>query len=809
MIVYSATKSEFNADVITNIIADKILESFEKKLGHSTSEAEITSWKNSMMYMNNILTDTAIPGNAGVSIEYRIPLTSNRIDFILTGKNKDKTDTAIIVELKQWSDVKRTLKDAIVETFIGRSEREISHPSYQAWSYAALLQDFNETVRVENILLKPCAYLHNCDANDVINHSFYYPHTSKAPAFLKNDTRRLQDFIKQHVKYGDTANIIYRIDHGKIKPSKNLADTLVSLLQGNKEFVMIDDQKLVYETVLALADEATSDNKHVLIVEGGPGTGKSVIAINLLVELTRQERLAQYVTKNAAPRQVYAAKLKGTFKKSHIDNLFKGSGSYYNSEPNSLDVLVVDEAHRLNAKSGMYQNRGNNQIEEIINASKHSVFFIDEDQRVTWKDIGEKQEIRKWAKQSNAEVHELELASQFRCNGSDGYLAWVDYILGIKKTANETLSGIDFDFRVFDSPNDLRDTILAKNRINNKARMVAGYCWDWVSTKQPEKDDIIMDEFEFSMKWNLKTDGSLWIMKPETVNEIGCIHTCQGLEIDYIGVIIGPDLIIRKGEIITDAAQRSKMDSSVRGYKKLLKENPKIARQRADLIIKNTYRTLMTRGHKGCYIYSVDPETNTYFAKMAKAVVFEEGQKLRTDGTQVGTDETQPEQYPGLTLRLLKPDEVNPYNNSVPVYDLKIAAGQFSEEQQADNFDWVELPDSFRPQQGHFVTRVVGESMNKRIPNGSWCLFKANPVGSRNDKVVLAQHSEIYDSETGGHFTVKIYHSDKEYNADGSWHHAKVKLCPDSNLPDFEPIILSSDQAGALKIVAELIAVLA
>ena len=807
MIIYSATKSKFNNDVNTNVIADKILERFKDKLGHSTSETEIRSWENSMLFMNNILLDKAIPGNAGVSIEYRIPLTSNRIDFILTGQDHKKTDTAIIVELKQWSNVKRTTKDAIVETYLGKGERETSHPSYQAWSYAALLQDFNETVRDENISLKPCAYLHNCDANDVINHSFYQPHTKKAPAFLKNDTRRLQDFIKQHVKYGDTSNIMYRIDHGKIKPSKNLADTLASLLQGNKEFVMIDEQKLVYETVLALAEASTADNKHVLIVEGGPGTGKSVVAINLLVELTRQEMLVQYVTKNSAPRQVYAAKLKGTYTKSHIDNMFKGSGSYHSSESNSLDVLVVDEAHRLNAKSGMYQNLGENQIKEIINASKHSVFFIDEDQRVTWKDIGEKQEIRAWAEQANAKVHQLELASQFRCNGSDGYLAWADNVLAIKPTANETLAGIDFDFRVFDSPNDLRDTIFTKNRINNKARLVAGYCWDWVSTKQPEKDDIVLVEFNFSMKWNLKTDGNLWIMKPEAVNEIGCIHTCQGLEVDYIGVIIGPDLIVRNGEIITDAAQRSKMDSSVKGYKKLLKEDPVAAKQRADLIIKNTYRTLMTRGQKGCYIYCTDSETNAYFAEMAKSVIYEDEQDVNAEATQTEINETQSEQYPGLTLKLLRPEEVKPYENAVPIYDFKIAAGQFSEEQQVDAFDWVELPDSFRPQQGHFVTRVVGESMNKRIPNGAWCLFKANPGGSRNNKIVIVQHRYIQDSDTGGSYTIKRYRSEKVINGD-AWHHKRIVLQPESNISTYESIELDNEILTELKVIGELIAVL-
>lgn len=800
MIVYSAVKSEFIDDVNTNVIADKILGRFRDRLGHSTSKSEIDSWKNSMMYMNNILSDTEIPGNAGVSIEYKIPLTSNRIDFILTGKDKDKTDTAIIVELKQWSEVKLTRKDAIVETFLGRRERETNHPSYQAWSYAALLQDFNETVRDENIVLKPCAYLHNCNDNDVINHSFYQPHTKKAPAFLKKDTRRLRRFIKQHVKYGDTSDIMYRIDHGKLKPSKNLADALVSLLKGNTEFVMIDDQKLVYETVLALAEESTADNKHVLIVEGGPGTGKSVVAINLLVELTRQERLVQYVTKNAAPRQVYAAKLQGTYKKSHIDNLFKGAGNYYSSEPNSLDVLVVDEAHRLNAKSGMFQNLGENQIKEIINASKHSVFFIDEDQRVTWKDIGEKQEIKEWAKQAHAEVHEMKLASQFRCNGSNGYLAWIDDVLGIKKTANETLAGIDFDFRVFDSPNDLRDIIFQKNRISNKARLVAGYCWDWVSTKQPEKDDIVIDQFGFSMKWNLKTDGNLWIMKPETVNEIGCIHTCQGLELDYIGVIIGPDLLIRNGEIITDAAQRSKMDSSVRGYKTMLKENPMTARKRADVIIKNTYRTLMTRGQKGCYIYCTDPETNAYFTRMAQLATYEDEQVKHIE-------ESQSKHYPGLTLKLLKPDEVKPFENAVPIYDLQIAAGQFGEEQQVDEFDWVELPDSFRPQRGHFVARVVGESMNRRIPSGAWCLFKENPAGSRNNKIVIVQHQDIQDQDTGASYTVKLYKSEKRSSADG-WRHSKIVLRPDSNREEYVDLVFGEETVGELSVIGEFVAVL-
>ena len=540
MIVYLAKKTEFIEDVFSNQIEDKILAAFKNRLRTSVGASEIQSWKNSMGYMHHILVDDAIPNDAGVAIEFNIPQTSKRIDFILTGTDGAHQKTAVIIELKQWTKAKATNKDAVVETFLGGCERETAHPSYQAWSYAALLEDFNETVRNEPILLKPCAYLHNCITSSTINSPFYREHTSKAPAFLKDDALKLKDFIKQHVKYGDSGDAMYRIRDGKISPSKSLADSLLSLLQGNKEFLMIDDQKLVYETALHLAQTSNKDRKNVLIVDGGPGTGKSVVAVNLLVELTAKEQLVQYVTKNAAPRDVYQSKLTGAFTKTRISNLFTGSGSYTETVANSFDSLIVDEAHRLNEKSGMFQNLGENQIKEIITCAKFSVFLIDENQRVTFKDIGEKAEIRKWAEACGANVHEMVLESQFRCNGSNGYLAWVDNVLDIRKTANPTLEGIDYEFSVCDSPNALRELILERNKINNRSRMVAGYCWDWVSQKAPGLMDIEIPAGNFRAKWNLQTDGNLWILKPESVTEIGCIHTCQGLELDYIGVILGP-----------------------------------------------------------------------------------------------------------------------------------------------------------------------------------------------------------------------------------------------------------------------------
>ena len=616
MIIYQNTKESFLNDVISNNIENVIHDFFKLKLGQATTVGEINSWKNSMQYMNNVLMDNEIPNDAGVIIEYQIPQTSKRIDFILTGQDENENNYAILIELKQWSECEITDKDAVVTTYVGKRNREVSHPSYQVWSYASLLEGFNEAVYTSNIHLKPCAYLHNYTADNKVNNIFYQEYIDKAPLFFKNDTFKLRDFIKQFVKFGDKRNIMFEIDGGRIRPSKNLADNLSSMLKGNDEFIMIDDQKVVYENALSLVKKATSDKKQVLIVQGGPGTGKSVVAINLLVKLTSQKYLAQYVTKNAAPRAVYETKLKGSFKKSEISNFFTGSGSFINTMPNIFDALIVDEAHRLNAKSGMFKNLGENQIKEIMHSAKFSIFFIDENQKVAIHDIGEIDEIKHWAKELNAEVTELELNSQFRCNGSDGYLAWLDYILQIRETANTSLDAEEYDFRVFDNPADLRDLIFEKNQINNKARLVAGYCWPWVSKKDFNAKDIAFPEYDFAMKWNLTEDGMKWVIQPESVNEIGCIHTCQGLEVDYVGVIIGEDLIVRDGIVLINPSKRDSNDSTVRGYKAMMKDNPMHTKELLRGIVKNTYRTLMTRGMKGCYIYCVDKETNDYFKKL-------------------------------------------------------------------------------------------------------------------------------------------------------------------------------------------------
>ncbi|MCF5710183.1 DUF2075 domain-containing protein [Pseudomonas syringae] len=613
MIVYAATKQQFLKDSDNDDIEDVILRHFKEATGKKVGASEIRSWQGSLSYMAKVLRDDGLPNSAGLAIELHIPQSSKRIDFLLTGRDENQAKNAVLIELKQWSKASATTKDAIVKTALGGGIVETIHPSYQVWSYAALLEGFNEAVYDKSIEVRPCVYLHNYVSDGVIDSAHYEAYTSKAPLFLKGpeELAKLRSFLKKHIIHGDNKEVLYELANGKIRPSKALAEALSGLMKGKPEFVLIDDQKSIFESALAAASEASIEAPKVLIIEGGPGTGKTVLAINLLVRLTALKLLSKYVSKNAAPRKVYESKLVGTVKRSHFSNFFSGSGAFIDTEPNMYDALIVDEAHRLNEKSGLYGNLGENQINELIESAKCSIFFIDEDQRVTLNDIGNKHAIRAFAKAKGATVEEYILSSQFRCSGSDGYLAWLDDVLGIHATANPLLDTSEYEFKVFDSPQAMHAAIEQRNH-GNKARVVAGYCWSWLSKKDSKAADIVIGN-DYARQWNLDQDGSLWIIAENSIEQVGCIHTCQGLEVDYIGVIIGPDLVVRDGQVVTSPHERDKHDRSIRGWKKLMKEQPALAQQETDLIIKNTYRTLMTRGMKGCYLYCTDQETAQYF----------------------------------------------------------------------------------------------------------------------------------------------------------------------------------------------------
>jgi Uncharacterized conserved protein (DUF2075). len=471
MLVYESTKTGFLNDVLEGQLVPKIRDGYQSQGIGMGSRGEVRSWKNSLQYMHSVLNGSSVPADAGVAIEFKIPLTSRRVDFLVSGFDEADNANVVIIELKQWEGTSTQTvegKDGIVKTALGGGIRETTHPSYQADSYAQLLKDFNVTIREKPINLYPLAYLHNLESQhrEILDNEVYEPHTEQAPLYVRGDTEQLRAFLESQIEIGDSSGNLYDMNDGRIRPSKSLQNSLLEMLEAQDEFTLIDSQKVIFEKAVELANQSHRDGqKRVLLVDGGPGTGKTVVAINILAELIQDDMVAQYVSKNRAPRDVYKEKLRGDRLVKEIEHLFTGAGSFVDTDANTLPALIADEAHRLNEESNFF-GRGENQIMEIINASRFSVFFIDESQRVHIDDIGSKQAIRKHADNLGAEVTELALESQFRCNGSKGYIAWVDDVLQIRQTANADRFDLDFDLQVMDSPETLHAAIEAKQRAN-------------------------------------------------------------------------------------------------------------------------------------------------------------------------------------------------------------------------------------------------------------------------------------------------------------------------------------------------------
>lgn len=619
MIVYNATKTQFNDDVNLNQISDIILRNLREKHISGGQAAEFHSWQNSLHFMRSVIDDPEIPGDADIAIEYQIPRTSKRVDFMIAGADKDDRSNVVVVELKQWDKAEKVddIMQHSVRAFTGGAYRIVNHPSYQAYAYATFIKNSSEQVQDEEIGIWPCAYLHNCaPANrEPLDDEIYKLWYDEAPLFDRSQVLKFRSFIKKFiVKKAANGDLLYKIDNGRIRPSKALQDCLVSLMKGNQEFILLDDQAVAFDICKKLMNQCLKDlKKRSVIIQGGPGTGKSVLAVNLLNEFMQKGYNASYCTKNSAPREAYQRLLSKSDLKAQVNikQLFRSPFGLCNMAPNFYDCLIVDEAHRLVSK--MYGDwNGENQIKECIGASRFTIFLIDEDQRITTKDIGSVKEIEKWAGELNSEVtmnEDTVLHSQFRCNGSDQYIQFLDKMLQIGEPVDIDLSELNFDLRVYDDPNKLRRDLRAINAASNKARMVAGYCYDW-NVKHKRGDFDIYLERDFRAQWNLEKD-KIWAINPKSFEQVGCIHTAQGLEFDYVGVFIGKDLRYDPdtGKIVTDRLRISKDDKS----SGIRSASDKVA----EILIKNTYKTLLTRGQKGCFIYCEDKALAEYIRGIA------------------------------------------------------------------------------------------------------------------------------------------------------------------------------------------------
>ncbi|MFP3324252.1 DUF2075 domain-containing protein [Planococcus sp. SIMBA_160] len=604
MIIYNESSSKFISHVLEQRIESVLLDRVQEKMNHSVSPSEIRSWTNSLPQMAKILRDADLKDGTHVLLEYKLPSTEKRIDFLITGEDKTGKQNAVIVELKQWQKSQLAEGDGIVKTYLGGRNRETVHPSYQSLSYKRFLENFNESLcEGTSINLSSCAYLHNYIPNresEPLLDERYQSYIEQSPVYFQFDDLLLRKRINDAVSEGKGDEIARRIEEGRIRPSKKLVEAVNSLFEGNEEFILLDEQKVAYEKVLSIYNslDLETDQKHTILIKGGPGTGKSVIGLNLMNFLLGEEATIEYITPNQSFREILRKKLIGRSGFVEIRSLFKGSAAYVETPNNYYDVLVCDEAHRLKNQGHMKPKiEGENQATQIIRSSRLSVFFIDDEQVISNKDIGRFELLKEEAEKQNANVHFVELDSQFRCAGSGNYLEWLDNLLYDKK--QDIQLDDDFDFQVVDSPQELYDKVVKEKG----GRLLAGYAWDWnkslVNGELPK--DVVVESHDFEMPWN-DPNRIDWAIHPEGAEQIGCIHTVQGLEMEYVGVIIGNDLIYNPETQSLEVKRENFKDKGARPAK----PTGKYAVDPLDQLVRNTYKTLMTRGMKGCYIYSVD-----------------------------------------------------------------------------------------------------------------------------------------------------------------------------------------------------------
>ncbi|RGA00970.1 DUF2075 domain-containing protein [Microbispora triticiradicis] len=605
------------ASVPERVLSEVIAEQLHHTQGISPGRSERRSWDRSLPVLARDLVEAGL-GGVEMLLEYRLPLTSKRADVILAGVDRHSGDDAyVIVELKQWSQAELYEDDADLVIVPGMGDQLKLHPVLQVRGYCDYLADFVGALEHRRHAVRGVAYLHN--ANDLDIHDLYDRVEDEWTRLFSQSRRgRFIDYLRAQFAPEPGAPAADRLLSSAVRPSKQLLKVAAAEIKDRDQFVLLDRQRLAYGLVLHAVEKArAADSKQVVIVTGGPGSGKSVIALSLLGELAERGYPAQHATGSRSFTETMRRHVaRGS---TRTKAMFEYFNNFTAARPNDLDVLICDEAHRVRETSANRFTRatertGRPQLDELMAAARVPVFLLDEHQVVRPGETGTVADIRAHARSLGLAVHQVDLDAQFRCGGSRAYEEWVLRLLGLNGEDPGAWTGdADFVVTLAESPYELEGLLRGKLNAGYSARITAGYCWRW---SDPDGDRLVSDVQvdDWAKPWNVKGDravgdappSALWATLPGGFEQVGCVYTAQGFEYDWNGVVFGPDLVYRDGRLVTvRAASRDPA---------LLKKT--VTDQQADRLIRNTYKVLLTRGMVGTAVYSVDPKTQDFLASL-------------------------------------------------------------------------------------------------------------------------------------------------------------------------------------------------
>lgn len=620
MKLYAGTTEQFMTDTQLHRIAEKLRTEYIAVIGHRPGAAEYASWQNSLQALALLINQAKLEDH-GVILEYQLGNTSKRLDAMLTGRSSSSAQNAVVIELKQWGETAPSPAEGCVETFVGQRIRRVLHPSVQVGGYQQWLVDNHSVFYEDGIGLAAVSYLHNMQYEPA-GELWAERHAESLktnPLFTGDQSGELADYLNERLSRGDGIPVMARVLGSKYRPSKKLLDHTAAMIAAQSEFILLDEQRVAFESVLAEARAGYHEaKKSVVLIKGGPGTGKSVIALHLVGELARQGYNAQHATGSKA----FTENIRRVVGRRAGSSQFRYFNQFGNAAPSDVDVLILDEAHRLRETSASrFTPRARRteltQVDELVRAAKTSVFFIDDLQAVRPNEVGSTDLIAEAALRNGAELSTFELETQFRLAGSQGFLSWVDHTLGLAETANPLWEGNDaFDFRIVDSVEQLDAMIRSKADEGHTARLTAGFCWRW---SDPEPDGTLVNDVKvgtWEMPWNARSDAGrlatgipeerYWASDPRGIDQVGCIYTAQGFEFDYTGVIFGRDLR-------WDPASADWVGDAGTSHDSIVKRSG----DRFTDLVKRTYRVLLTRGMMGCYVYFEDDATQQHVSLLA------------------------------------------------------------------------------------------------------------------------------------------------------------------------------------------------
>lgn len=610
MILYEETIERFNEDVMQNCIADRAAEKYRTYYKKDPGDAEYRSWANSLAILNNSFIYAGLKDNH-IVIEYELPYSSRRIDVLIFGRNYADQENIVLMELKQWSN--NNVEDAEAEGNVivdyGKFRKEQAHPALQVQGYHIDLKDFLKIFEEKNPPeLSSCVYAHNYsgEGESVLFSPKFLEVIKSFPVFAKENAVDLGRYLKERLQNGDGKLVFERFAGSAFRPSKKLLDHTSEMINKQQIFNLIDDQITAYNSIVHKAKQLSKSNKKsIVIVKGGPGTGKSVIALEVMGEMMRKGQMVFHATGSAAftntLRHIVGARAR---------KLFKFFNSFMVGKENEIDVLICDEAHRIRETSNnMYTKKDQRsttpQVDELIKVAKLSIFFIDENQIVRPNEIGSVSLIKEAAKKHGIEesdIAEFELKTQFRCSGSDAYLQWIDKVLGITDSEFAKFDA-KMEFKIFDDPLDMKKGIEKRNEEKeNSARIVAGFCWPW---SKPNPDGTLVNDVKvgnLEMPWENKDEFWKWATDKSGMEQVGTVYTAQGFEFDYIGIIFGNDLVYNPEKNVWEARPENSHDSMVK------RNNSELVKH-----FQHVYRILMSRAHRGVYVHFMDKDTENYF----------------------------------------------------------------------------------------------------------------------------------------------------------------------------------------------------